>query len=262
MKRFGLLIIALVSIAVLAACNNSKEGERTETKKKTTDLSAALTVPKQAKVGDEVELKVTVTRDGKNYTKAKDVAFEAENEEANTDQMMIATLKDDTYVAKLKIKDEGNYVIKAHVTAEDGSHVMPSREMAVTGNNSQKNEKATDNTANKSAKQVTKHDERTHGNVTIIYNNPNSFKKDDKVNLSVSLKYKGEALSNASVRYQVITQFNGSKPIWINLQETSSGTYEAKHTFTQAGPYLLKLHAENGNGEDLHINDAKRFIVK
>lgn len=262
MKRFGLLIIALVSIAVLAACNNSKEGERTETKKKTTDLSAALTVPKQATVGDEVELKVTVTRDGKNYTKAKDVAFEAENEEANTDQMMIATLKDDTYVAKLKIKDEGNYVIKAHVTAEDGSHVMPSREMAVTGNNSQKNERATDNTATKSAKQVTKHDERTHGNVTIIYNNPNSFKKDDKVNLSVSLKYKGEALSNASVRYQVITQFNGSKPIWINLQETSSGTYEAKHTFTQAGPYLLKLHAENGNGEDLHINDAKRFIVK
>lgn len=257
MKKMIMLFIALTTSIALVACNNNDHNNHAtnDSKKEEAPLKATLTVPDTAKVGDKVVLKVTVTKESKAFTDAKDVAFEIENIKTNFDKMIAAKLMDNSYVATYKVQDAGKYNITAHVSAKDGNHVMPNTEIEVD-NAPTKSEHATQNTSVKSTTEEHEH----HHDVAITYNHKHSVEKDSEVKLNVSLKHDDKVLSGASVHYQVLPQFDDGKPTWITLNETSKGTYEAKYTFSQAGKYQLKLHVENDDG--LHSHEVKNFLVK
>ncbi|WP_397536773.1 FixH family protein [Rummeliibacillus pycnus] len=258
MKKIAMLLMALATTTTLAACN-SNTNTANDTKKEAAPLKAALTVPETAKVGDKIELKVDVIQNGKAVTNAKDVAFEVKNNDTNSDKMVTAKLQDDAYVASYDVKDAGKYEVTAHVAAKDGGHVMPNADMTVS-KDATTSEHATHDNHKSTTGSATAEQDHHHGDVAVMYNHKHTVAKDKAINLSVSLKHDGKALSNASVHYQVLPQFKGGKPTWITLKETSDGTYEGKHTFTQAGAYQLKLHVENDEG--LHAHEVKVFTVK
>ncbi|MGG0656119.1 FixH family protein [Rummeliibacillus pycnus] len=257
MKKIAMLFMALATTTALAACNNNTNTTN-DTKKEAAPIKATLTVPETAKIGDKVELKVDVTQDGKAVTNAEDVAFEVKNNDTNSDKMVTAKLQDDAYVASYDVKDAGKYKITAHISAKDGGHAMPNADMTVA-KDATSSEHATHNDHKSTTESATEEHDHHH-DVAITYNHKHTVAKDKEINLSVSLKHDGKALSKASVHYQVLPQFKGGKPTWITLEETSNGTYEGKYTFTQAGKYQLKLHVENDEG--LHSHEVKEFIVK
>ena len=249
--------MALATTTALAACN-SNTNTANDTKKESTPLKATLTVPETAKVGDKIELKVDLTQDGNAVTNAKDVAFEVKNNDTNSDKMVTAKVQKDAYVASYDVKDAGDYKITAHISAKDGGHIMPNADMAVSKGVST-SEHATHNDHQSTTESATE-EHHHHGDVAITYNHKHTVAKDKAINLSVTIKHDGKALTGADIHYQVLPQFKGGQPTWITLKETSNGTYEGKHTFTQAGKYQLKLHVENKEG--LHDHEIKEFIVK
>lgn len=250
MKRIVSFLITFATIIALAACNNTNTTN--DSKKESAPLKTTLTIPKTAKIGDKIELKVNVKQGGQTVTNAKDVAFEVKNNATDSDKIVTAKLRADAYVASYDIRDSGKYKITAHISSKDGGHAMSNAEINVS-------QKASHDDHNSTTGSVTeKHNH--HHNVAITYNHKNTVVKDKTVNLSVTLKYDGKTLSGADVHYQVLPQFKDGQPTWITLKETSKGTYESKHTFTQSGNYQLKLHVENNEG--LHTHEEKDFIVK
>ncbi len=255
--------MSLAVTAALAACNNNNPNNNTAktNEKAAAPLEANLTIPETAKVGDKIELKVALTQNGKAFTNTEDVAFEVKNKDTKADKMVSATLQNDAYIASYNLNTAGKFEITAHVSGKNGEHVMPNAEMTVTDHSASTNNTASDEhdhhqSTTKSATEEQDH----HHEVAITYNHANTVAKDKAINLSVSLKHDGKALTGADVHYQVLPQFKGGQPTWITLKETSNGTYEAKHTFTQAGEYQLKLHVENDEG--LHSHEVKNFSVK
>lgn len=253
MKKMTMLLMALATTATLAACN-SNTNTANDTKKEVAPLKATLTVPETAKVGDKIELKVDVTQDGKAVTTAKDVAFEVKNNDTNSDKMITAKVQDDAYVASYDVNDAGKYKITAHISAKDGGHAMPNADMTVS------NDATSSHNDHQSTSESATEQHHHHRDVAITYNHKHTVAKDKAINLSVTIKHDGKALTGADIHYQVVPQFKGGQPTWITLKETSKGTYEGKHTFTQAGKYQLKLHVENNEG--LHDHEVKEFIVK
>lgn len=229
MKRIAWFLITFATITALAACNNTNTTN--DSKNETVPLKATLTIPKTAKIGNKIELKVNVTQGGEAVTNAKDVAFEVKNNATDSDKIATAKLRDGAYVASYDIKDSGKYKITAHISSKDGEYTMSNAEITVS-------QKASQNDHNSTTSSVTEKNDHHH-DVAITYNHKHTVVKDKAVNLSVTLKYDGKTLSGADVHYQVLPQFKDGQPTWITLKETSKGTYTGKHTFTQAGNYQL-----------------------
>ncbi|MBO2536836.1 FixH family protein [Rummeliibacillus suwonensis] len=258
MKKIVVLLIALATSTALVACNNHNDHSANGTKKETQPVKATLIAPEEAKIGDKIELKITLTQNSKTITSAKDVAFEIKNNDTDTDQMITARLKNHSYVASYEVKNIGKYKITAHVSTKSGEHIMPNTAMTVA--DSSTNSEHAERKDHKATTEAATEEHEHHHDVTITYNHQRTATKDKEMTFNVSLKYDGKALSSANIRYQVLPQFDGGHPTWITLKEASKGTYEGKHTFTHAGKYQLKLHVENNEG--LHAHEVKDFIVR
>lgn len=112
---------------MLVACNGDSE-QADELKMVDVDFE----LPEAADVGEEVELKATVTYGDDKVTEADQMDFEYWEENDRDDSTFVEGENngDGTYTAEVSFEEDGVYEIYAHTTAE-GIHTMPKKSITI-----------------------------------------------------------------------------------------------------------------------------------
>lgn len=137
MKRILLSVLTIMIIAVLAACGNDKDEKENSHKEHKSEekpqaLEVKLDIPKEAKQGEEVNLKAEVTLGDKKVKDADEVMFEIakDGDKKASTMKKVKHDKDGIYTLKYKFETPGTYNITSHVTAKD-QHTMPNQDIEI-----------------------------------------------------------------------------------------------------------------------------------
>lgn len=128
MKKYMAVLIALLTVGVLAACSNNDVNNDEELVMVEVDYQ----LPETAEVGEEVELVAVVTFDGEPVEDAKELDFEVweKGDKDNSDMLQAEHVGEGKYVASYTFDRDGVFESYAHTTARD-MHVMPKKEITV-----------------------------------------------------------------------------------------------------------------------------------
>lgn len=124
-----LVFLGLITIFVLAACNNeSKEPPMPVM------VDVAIQLPDTIQVNEQVELKALVTQGDEKVNDADDVEFEIWKDGAPEDshkKNQGELQGEGIYSVQKTFSEPGTYYVISHVTARD-LHVMPKKQFIVT----------------------------------------------------------------------------------------------------------------------------------
>lgn len=234
MKKAWMVLMG--AAIILAACGqgNDKSSDGGEMQK---PIDAQIDIPKQADKGEKVTLAVTVTQDDKAVDDAGELEFEVWPKDKKEDSKMVEAKhdKEGLYKGETTFDQDGTYVVQAHVTARD-MHTMPKEEITI-GNGGD-------------------HEHHHEGSDTSIH-----FMAPEELNASqdevftVHVENDKKPLTGAEVRLE-ISQEGVEKHEWIDGTEKGNGEYEVKHTFPEAGEYMVKVHVTKGDEVHDHIMET------
>ncbi|MFB4167855.1 FixH family protein [Virgibacillus sp. JSM 102003] len=232
------MMIFLFIIIVLTACGQSEETDKGTTGDVVKAINAKLEVPKKADKEQDVTFSVTVTQDNKPVEDASEVEFEIWKEGLKDKSEMIAAEHsgDGKYTVQKSFDEAGVYHVQSHVTART-MHTMPKEKISIG------DVKATTKTDKNK-----KESDESHSHLSINLKQPEKVTVGKEANFSVKVLQKEEILEKASVTLE-IWQKNNEKHEWIDMSETSSGTYETTTTFKNSGTYTINVHVKK---EEIH----------
>ncbi|GAA0589683.1 FixH family protein [Virgibacillus siamensis] len=241
MKKIILLILTAVVLAACGQTNNTSNSSDEVVQ----PIQADLQVPKRAEPGKKITFKVTVTQNEKAVNDADEVKFEIwqEGSKSNSEMVKAKHTKNGIYIVKKTFDQKGIYYVQSHVTARQ-MHTMP---------------KAKINIGNAKKKDTTKKEHnRHHSQTKVEFQPPEKITKGEEAAFTANVSTKHEPLSDASVTME-IWQKNSKKHEWVNMEETSSGRYEAKTTFKNKGNYQIKVHVKK---DEIHYHNVFEVNVK
>ncbi|WP_026907373.1 FixH family protein [Paucisalibacillus globulus] len=248
MRRKILMVMFLLLLTVLAACNNDTENKAEQDTEEVKTLVVDFEVPEKADVGETVVLKATVTYGDEEVKDADDVNFEywLQGDEDNTTTIESTNNEDGTYTAEVSFESDGVYEIYAHTTARD-LHTMPKKSITVGEGVSTDHGDGHDNDE----------DSHEHGGhdlaegFSMHFVKPEDVKVNQEIELMVHLQLDNEPLEQARVRYEIY-QEGSEKHDWIDVEESVAGEYTNSHSFIEEGMYTIVIHVENDEGLHEH----------
>lgn len=132
MKQF-LSIWAMLAALTLSGCGTNEDENSTMADEISGIVEVDLSVPKTAKVGEEVVFTVAVTQNGQVVKDADEVKFEVKNLSSGEKEMIDASLNEvKQYEVMYTFLKKGIYDVTSHVTARD-MHTMPTKQVAIPG---------------------------------------------------------------------------------------------------------------------------------
>ncbi|SHG36061.1 FixH family protein [Ornithinibacillus halophilus] len=130
-KRSWLLILGVVFLAILTACND-ESAEENENSDELLMLEVELNVAETVDVGETVDLSATVTYGDEAVADADEVEYEVWEKGLKDESYRLEATnnEDGTYTAETTFDKDGIYHVQVHVTAKD-LHTMPQKEVTV-----------------------------------------------------------------------------------------------------------------------------------
>lgn len=256
MKNYLMLIISLYII--LAGCTNSDSGVNQE--KNSELLEVSIDIPEKIPVDTEVVLSAVVTQGKDKVEDADEVKFEIRKVGEEDSEMIKATHQGKgTYEVKKTFKEDGKYVVTAHVTARS-MHNMPSEKITV-GNPAEsdheteyQHNESTEDHSHESG-EATEGDHH-HSTVTIDLDSDHHFKVNQKEVLSAQIKNENQPLTNAAVRFEIWYEGDPNHE-FVEATEEPNGIYKNEKVFAKSGTYNIKVHVEKDE-----IHDHKEYKIK
>ena len=254
MKRIGIFLF-MAAIIILAACNNEKETNNTNT---TELIPIAVDVnldPEKINPGEEVTLNAIVTQGEEAVEDADEVQFEITQKGNEESEFLDAKhISDGEYSAVKTFDQDGIYFVTAHVTARS-MHTMPKVEVVI-GNPSVTEEPVDEET------EAGEHHASEHhhgsGDVSITFPLEAEYPVGKSSTLHVSFEESGAPLTDANVRFEVWKD-GAEKHEYIDASEKENGVYQSEYSFSETGNYKIQVHIEKG---EIHEHLEKSTNVK
>ena len=252
MEKKTLVLLFVLIIAILAACGNGTDNERTQEMEEPKTLEVEFEVPENADAGGTVELKAIVTYGDEKVVDADEVKFEYWKKGNEDDSTMIESNnnKDGTYTAAVSFDSDGIYEMYAHTTARD-LHTMPKKSIVVGEGASTDEEEVHPDYSEKQG-----HSENADG-FGMHFVKPEDAKVNQGIDLIVHLQMESEPFGGANVRYEIFHNSNSEKHDWVDAEESETGEYSGSYTFSEAGVYTIRIHVENDAG----LHEHKEYEV-
>ncbi len=241
MKRYMTLFVVLGLAFLLAACGDDEEEAIEDL---LLDLEVVFTVPETAEVGEEVELKATVTYGDEEVTDASQMDFEVweRGDKENSETIEAENHEDGTYTINYTFDDDGIYEMYAHTTAHQ-LHTMPLKEITIgEGGEYEDTEDAEDGF-------------HTEG-FDMHFMDIEAPLCGEEQDLVVHIMLDEEAYEDLDVRYEIV---NNGEHDWIDATEDPAGEYVATYSFEEVGQYEVVIHVEDD--EDLHAHSTVEVEV-
>ncbi|KEK21078.1 hypothetical protein BAMA_09820 [Bacillus manliponensis] len=255
-----LLMTAFIAVVAVAGCNTQKEEPKeTKQEKKLEEVKVEVkTNPAELKPNEKVEVQAIVTQGKEKVTDASDVKFEIwKNGEENHEMLEGKHKGDGVYVVEKTFPADGVYHIIAHTNARD-MHVMPEEKVAV-GNaklEDAKEEKAAHGEGHGDHGNAEGHGH--HNSDTAIHFMADDVTANNETTLKAHVQHKEAGLTEANVKFE-IWKDGAEKHEYVPAEEGTDGEYVSKHTFKEAGSYIVKVHVEKG---ELHEHIEEKVEVK
>ncbi|WP_369902764.1 FixH family protein [Bacillus manliponensis] len=255
-----LLMTAFIAVVAVAGCNTQKEeAKETKQEKKLEEVKVEVkTNPAELKPNEKVEVQAIVTQGKEKVTDASDVKFEIwKNGEENHEMLEGKHKGDGVYVVEKTFPADGVYHIIAHTNARD-MHVMPEVKVAV-GNaklEDAKEEKAAHGEEHGDHGNAEGHGH--HNSDTAIHFMAADVTANNETTLKAHVQHKEAGLTEANVKFE-IWKDGAEKHEYVPAEEGTDGEYVSKHTFKEAGSYIVKVHVEKG---ELHEHIEEKVEVK
>lgn len=252
MKKIWVFIVVVI-LLFLTACGQgeTKEKDATTSEEKPKELKVDFVVPESTEVGENVELKATVTYGEEKVADADEVVFEVW-EKGNKDdstKLDATNHEDGTYTAKITFDKDGVYEMYAHTTARE-LHTMPKKSITVGSGDSGQTEDKSENDEHA--------DQEAAEGFDLHFMEPENVIAGEETELMVHLQMDGNPLEEASVRYE-IGRKDAKEKEWVDAKEGKAGEYSGFHRFTDEGTYQVMIHVEND--EDLHEQQEHEIAV-
>lgn len=246
MKKMMTLLFIII---VLAACGQSEDTDKGASDDVVKAIDAKLEVPEKADKEQDVTFSVTVTQDNKPVEDASEVEFEIWKDGLKDESEMIAAEHNGggKYTVQKSFGEDGVYHVQSHVTART-MHTMPKAEISIG-----------DVKANTKADKNKKEADKSHSHLSINLQQPEKVIAGKESTFTVEvLQEEEKVLEKASVTLE-IWQKNNENREWIDMSETSSGTYETTTTFKNSGTYIVNVHVKK---EEIHSHKEFTAEVK
>jgi len=230
----------MCSILIAGCGNTSQKKDSSNQEEIPTMIEAALDVPENAEIGNEVSLAVTV-KQGKDFVDdATEVKFEIwKDGQKNASEMVEANhAEKGKYINTYKFQENGSYHVQSHVTARD-MHTMPEKTIQI-GDVEAHQEHAEGK------------DEHNHhdSDVAIHINKPEQINTNERTLFVVQLEKEQQPLTKANVKLEISQE--GSNPAWVDLDEAENGEYKSEYEFQSSGKYTITVHVTNNKGLHEH----------
>lgn len=137
MRKVGVLLLMILMVLVIAACGPKEETDEHEGHEdvELSMLEVDFKIPETGVVGEEIELKATVTYGDELVVDADEVKFEIwleeDKERESSDKIDGDNNSDGTYTLAYTFDAPGVYEMYAHTTARD-LHTMPKQSITIT----------------------------------------------------------------------------------------------------------------------------------
>lgn len=239
MKRI-MIGFSLVLVILLAACGNDGVSDETDG---LVTLDVEFNLPETADPGETVVFEAVVTYGDEFVEDADEVLFEywMKGHEVDSEKVEGTHVGDGVYTAEVTFEEDGVYEAYAHTTAR-GLHTMPLKSITVGD--------AEDHD----------HDEHAHyDGFHLHFMDPESVVAGEEVDLIVHLQMDGEALEDASVNFEIVSESDTS-PETVDAEATAAGEYAASYTFAETGTYTINIHVQDD--EDLHEQEEYTIEVE
>src|SRR5690625_609121 len=186
MRKITSILVIMFVFSVLVACGNENENSAEE---ELFMLEVDFEVAEHAEVGENVDLKATVTYGDEMVKDAHEVVFEVweKGDQENSEMIDSDNHEDGTYTATISLDHDGIFEMYAHTTARD-QHIMPKKEIVV-GEGGDYEEEA-----------------ETHFHTEgfdMHFMEPDKVSEGEDVELIVHLLLHEEPLEKADVRYEI-----------------------------------------------------------
>ncbi|WP_158553567.1 FixH family protein [Peribacillus saganii] len=267
MKKILFLFLSL--LFVITGC--SKEENSPAQKDELPELiEVVINLPEKADPNKSVTIKASVTQGDEKVTDADEVKFEiGKAGQENTEMIEAKHQGKGVYTIDYIFKEDGKYMVVAHVTARS-MHNMPEKEITVgTGRNTAAKEEnqqiqsdgnsANEGTVHAHGNEKTKrsHDHK-HGNIAIDFQIDDAIKAHEEAVLIANIQNAGQPLIGADVRFE-LWQDSQEAHEFVAAREGINGEYSVSKTFTATGVYNIKIHLEK---EDIHEHQDEKIDVK
>jgi hypothetical protein len=128
MKKYLFLILIIVSVLSLSACNNKDQKANDLPEFVEVDLTVT---PEKGNVNEPMVFEAKVTQGDENVEDADEVAFEIwRSKDEKHEKIKVKHTEDGIYRLEKSFQQEGTYYIISHVTARD-MHNMPKKVFVV-----------------------------------------------------------------------------------------------------------------------------------
>ncbi|MGP4105551.1 FixH family protein [Virgibacillus sp. L01] len=235
MKKMMTLLFIII---VLAACGQSEDTDTGASGDVVKAIDAKLDVPEKADKDQDITFSVTVTQDNKPVEDASEVEFEIWKDGLKDKSEMIAAehTGDGEYTVQKSFDEAGVYHVQSHVSART-MHTMPKAEISIgdvkTTTKEDKNKQEAD---------------KSHSHLSINLQQPEKITAGKEATFEVEVLQEEEVLKNASITLEN-WQKNKENHEWIDMSETSPGTYETTTTFKNSGTHIVNVHVKK---EEIH----------
>src|SRR5690625_1103739 len=240
MRKITSILVIMFAFSVLVACGNENENSAEE---ELFMLEVDFEVADHAEVGENVDLKATVTY-GEEFVKdAHEVVFEVweKGDQENSEMIEAENNDDGTYTTNVSFDHDGIYEMYAHTTAKD-QHTMPKKEIVV-GEGGDYDEVETEY--------------HTEG-FDMHFMEPTEVTVGEEVELNVHLSVHDEPLDQANVRYEIWST-NEEEHVWVDAEQNSAGEYIGTYEFLSEGKYFIQIHVEDD--DELHEHNEYEIVV-
>ena len=255
MKKFLILFITL--IFMMTGCTNSESEVNKEEEREL--LEVDLIAPEDILAGNEVVLAAEVKLGEEKVEDADEVKFEVRKVgDENSEMIEAAHQGKGMYEIKKIFKEDGEYLVTAHVTARS-MHNMPSEKITVgnpAGTGSETEHQHSDSTDSHENEETTEGNHH-HSHVSIDLDPNQNFKVNQKVNLSAQIENENQPLTDAAVRFE-IWHGEDSNHEFVEATEMENGVYIYEKVFPKTGTYHIKVHVEKG---EIHDHKEEEIIV-
>lgn len=245
MNKKILLLIAVVFMTFLVACNDNAGDETDELKALEVDFET----PEKVEVDEVVELKATVTYGEDVVLDADEVVFEywLHGNEEDSVKVNANNNEDGTYTAEVSFDADGIYEIYAHTTARD-LHTMPKNSIIVGDGENHEPDNGTED----------EHSHHTEG-FQLHFMEPEQIEVNAETEFTVHLMLAENPLEAARVRYEIKNDAQETQD-WVETEEVAPGEYTSTYSFAEVGNYQIVIHVENDEG--LHEHTEQEIEVK
>ncbi|WP_409302984.1 FixH family protein [Peribacillus sp. SCS-155] len=250
MKKYYILFISM--FLLLAGCaQNDNSGSKQETPE---FIEVSIKAPEKVKLNEVVTFEATVTQGKEKVDDADEVQFEFRKQgEAESEMVDAKNQGSGVYAIKKAFKDNGIYIVVAHVTARD-MHNMPSTKITVGTPDTIAGQKHPEST-----EEAPEH-EHHHGNaeVAIHFDIDEAVTSKKPVTLNAHIMHKDQPLTAARVRFEIWKQ-GEQKHAFLEAKEQAGAEYNLNHTFAAPGQYQVVVHVEK---DEIHEHQEQTVTVK